>query len=76
MFYIEENFNNTYLILKTNENSLRGQEVSRLLPRLIHKESIRFFSQNIIKSLATPGLRALITIDYDFRDERLRIVVR
>ena len=47
-----------------------------LLPSLIHDESLRFFSQNIIKSLAAPGLRALITIDYDFRDEGLRIVVR
>ena len=52
------------------------QKASRLLPRLIHEESLRFFSQNIIKSLAAPGLRALITIDYDFRDEGLRIVVR
>ena len=68
MFYIEEDFNNTYLKLKTNENSLRGQEVYRLLPRLIHEESLRFFSQDVIKSLAAPGLRALITIDYDFRD--------
>ena len=44
------------------------QKVSQLLPGLIHEISLRFFSQNIIKSLAAPGLRALITIDYDFRD--------